>query len=121
MARVLDSAEDLPRYHEPLYLARSLVDLGDLRVAVVALDGELFRVAVAAEDLDRLRGLTARHLGREQLRLGALLRVRRAGCLEPRRAIDKQACGVDLGRHVGELPLDRLEVRDPLPEGVSLL
>ena len=39
----------------PLDLARALVDLGDLRVAVVALDRELLRVAVAAEDLDRLR------------------------------------------------------------------
>ena len=43
--------------HEPLDLARALVDLRDLRVAVVALDRELLRVPVAAEDLDRLGGL----------------------------------------------------------------
>ena len=113
--------EDLARDHEPLDLARALVDLGDLRVAVVALDRELLRVAVAAEDLDRLRGLAPRHLGREQLRLRALLGVRRAGRLQPRRPIDEQARGVDLGRHVGELPLDRLEVRDALTERVALL
>ena len=43
--------------HEALDLARALVDLGDLGVAVVALDRELLRVAVAAEDLDRLARL----------------------------------------------------------------
>ena len=44
-------------HDEPLDLARALVDLGDLRVAVVALDGELLGVAVAAQDLNRLGGL----------------------------------------------------------------
>src|SRR5919107_3643139 len=39
-----------------LDLAGALVDLGDLRVPVVALGRELLRVAVAAEDLDRLAG-----------------------------------------------------------------
>ena len=41
---------------QALDLARALVDLGDLGVAVVALGRELLRVAVAAEDLDRLAG-----------------------------------------------------------------
>src|SRR5260221_3744670 len=40
--------------------------------------------------------------------------------LEPGRAIREQPRGVDLGRHVGELELDRVEVADPLPELVSL-
>src|SRR5215218_1591198 len=65
-------AEDLARDHQALDLARALVDLRDLRVAVVALERELLRIPVAAEDLDRLRGLAARHLRREQLRLRAL-------------------------------------------------
>ena len=51
--------EDAAGDHQALHLARALVDLGDLRVPVVALDGELLRVAVAAEDLDRLGGLRA--------------------------------------------------------------
>src|SRR5439155_17390146 len=66
-------AEDRARDDDALDLARPFVDLGDLRVAVVALDGELLRVAVAAENLDRLRRLAARHLGREELRLRARL------------------------------------------------
>src|SRR6185503_14634969 len=37
---------------ESLNFARALVDLGDARIAVVALDAELGRVAVAAVDLD---------------------------------------------------------------------
>src|SRR5919108_3208730 len=82
--------EDRARDHEPLDLARALVDLRDLRVAVVPLDGELLRVPVAAEDLDRLRRLAARHLRRVELRLRALLGVRGAARLQPRRAVDEQ-------------------------------
>src|SRR4051794_19038992 len=68
--------------HEPLDLARALVDLGDLGVAVVALGRELLRVAVAAQHLDRLAGLPARDRAREQLGLRALDRVRVAGLLQ---------------------------------------
>src|SRR5687767_15768338 len=85
---------------EALDLARPFVDLGDLRVAVVPLDGELLRVAVAAEDLDRLRGLPPRHLRGEELRLRAGLRHRLALVLEPRGAVDEEARRVDLRRHV---------------------
>src|SRR5258705_13893549 len=114
-------AEDRARDHEPLDLARPLVDLGDLRVAVVALDRELLRVAVAAEDLDRLAGLPACHLRREELRFGARLRVRLAPVLQPRRAVHEQPRRADLGRPVGELVLDGLELRDRLAECVALL
>src|SRR5262249_28823808 len=118
--RLLAQAEDRAGDDEPLDLARPLVDLGDLCVAVVPLHRELLRVPVAAEDLDGLRGLAPRHLRRVQLRLGALLRVGPALLLQPGGAVDEQARGVDLGRHVGELPLDRLEVRDALPELLAL-
>ena len=47
-------AEDLPRDDQPVDLARALVDLGDARVAEVALDRVLLGVAVAAVDLERL-------------------------------------------------------------------
>src|SRR3954452_20446217 len=52
--------EEGPRDDQPLALARPLVDLGDLGIAVVPLRRELLRVAVAAENLDRLAGLAAR-------------------------------------------------------------
>src|SRR3954468_22173231 len=76
---------------EPLDLARALVDLRDLGVAVVALGGELLGVAVAAEDLDGLARLPAGDGAREQLRLRALDRVRVPGLLEPRGAPGERA------------------------------
>src|SRR5690348_1851902 len=94
--RSLREAEDRARDHEALDLARALVDLRDLRIAVVALDRKLLRVAVSAEHLDRLGSLAACHLGREQLRLRTLLRVGPALLLQPRGAVDEQSRGVDL-------------------------
>src|SRR6266540_6893162 len=113
--------QDLPRNDEPLDLARALVDLRDLRVAVVALDGKLLRVAVPAEDLHRFGRLPPRDLGREELRLRTLRLVRQAAVLEPCRAIREETRRVDLDRHVDELRLDRLVVGDALAERPALL
>src|SRR2546430_7903227 len=118
--RALRQPKDRACDYEPLDLARPLVDLRDLRVAVVPLDWELLRVAVAAEHLDRLRRLAPRHLRREQLRLRTFFGVRSALQLEPRRPVDEQTCGVDLHRHVGELVLDRLEIADAVAERPAL-
>src|SRR5262249_46395191 len=106
---------------EALDLARALVDLRDLGVAVVALRRELLRVAVAAEDLDRLAGRPARDGGGEQLRLRPLDAVRAPGLLQPRRAPRQGARRLDLGLHVGELLLDRSEPPDRAAERVALL
>src|SRR5438477_518100 len=84
LGRALLQAQQLAVDDEPLDLARALVDLGDLGVAVVALDRELLRVPVAAEDLDRLARLAARHLRGEELRLGARLGMRQVVLLQPR-------------------------------------
>src|SRR5204862_6524792 len=97
----LAEGEDRAGDHEPLDLARALVDLRDLGVAVEALHRELLRVAVAAEDLDRLGSLPPRHLRCEQLCLRAFLGMRSALLLQPRGPVDEQAGGVDLRRHVG--------------------
>ena len=106
---------------EPLDLARALVDLGDLGVAVVALRRELLGVAVAAEDLDRLAGLAAGDRGGEELGLRALDAVRAAGLLQPRGAPHERAGGLDLGLHVGQLLLDRAQPGDRAAERVALL
>src|SRR3954466_2928743 len=97
---------------QALDLARALVDLGDLGVAVVALGREVLGVAVAAEDLDRLTGPVARDAAGEELRLRALDRVRPAGVLGAGGAQHERARRPDLGLHVGELVADRLEARD---------
>src|SRR5436305_2284924 len=106
--------------HEPLDLARPLVDLGDLRVAVVALGGELLRIAVAAQHLDRLAGLASRDGTGEELGLRALDGVRAARLLEARSAVSEGPGGLDLGLHLGKLVLDRLEAPDRSPEGAPL-
>src|SRR6476620_5163352 len=106
---------------QALDLARALVDLGDLGVAVVALGREVLRVAVAAEDLDRLAGPVAGHARREQLGLGALDRVRPPRLLQARGAPDQRAGRLDLGLHVGELLLGGLEAAERPAERVALL
>src|SRR5208282_2770564 len=50
-----------------------------------------------------------------------LLGARLAAILERRRAMGEQARRVDLDRHVGELPLNRLVLRNRLAEGQALL
>src|SRR5690348_1816630 len=65
-------ARDRTRDHQALDLRGALEDRPDLGVAVHALDGELPRVAVAAEDLDRALGHPDRDLTRLELRHRAL-------------------------------------------------
>src|SRR5690606_6100528 len=98
-----------------------LVDLSDACVAVVALDAVLRRVAVAAVDLDRRVRDAGAGLGGVQLRRRALQAVAYASVLQRCRAESQQARSVELGRHVAELELDGLELRDGLAKRVTLL
>src|SRR3954452_13423788 len=63
---------DRPRDDPPLDLRGALEDRVDLGVAVHPLDGELARVAVAAEDLDRALGRPDRDLAGLELAHRAL-------------------------------------------------
>src|SRR5262249_7773427 len=90
--------------------------------AVPALDGELARVAVAAEDLDRPLGRPHRHLTSLQLAHRAL------GVLEwnlvsphPRGPPNEQADGVDLELHPRQSERDRLVLDDLAAELLALL
>src|SRR5436305_14645532 len=107
--------------HHLLDLAGALVDLGDAGVAEVALDVVLLGVAVAAVDLQRLVGDPLGHLGGEQLGLGGFEGVALLVLLGPRRLPGEQAGGVELGRHVREVELDRLEVGEMGAELLALL
>src|SRR3954454_5694849 len=122
--------EDLPDVHprdsapddQLLDLRGALEDVVDLRIPVPALDRELARVAVAAEDLDRpfggpdgdFAGLELAHRA-----LGVLEPVRVAA--HPRCAPDQQAGGVDLELHAGQRERDRLVLDDLLAELLALL
>src|ERR1700710_472 len=107
--------------HNALDLGGALADQEQGRIAVEALDLVLLRVAVAAVDAEALldallAGLRGEQLGHPGLEVGA-----RAGVLHPRRLAGDEAGGLDLGRHVGELELDRLVLGDRLAEGLALL
>src|SRR6185437_1083015 len=62
--------------HQALDLARALVNLGDLRVSEMPLDGEFRHVAIAAEDLDRLARRAVRDVRRVELGHRRFLAVR---------------------------------------------
>src|SRR6187551_766557 len=107
--------------HHALDLRGPLADQEQRRVAVEALDLVLLRVAVATVDAEALldallAGLRGEQLRHPRLQVGAL-----TGVLHPRRFTGDKSGRLDLGRHVGELELDRLVLGDRLAEGLALL
>src|SRR5205809_5992734 len=113
--------EDLFGDDELHDLAGSLVDLRDLRVAIVALGGEVFQISVAPEDLHAVaRGLDG-DVTREKLRLCGGEDVVFSRVLQCRGTPGQKARRVDLGGYVRQHPLDRLEIGDLLSEGFTLL
>src|SRR3954465_2557744 len=113
--------QELLADHHALDLRGSLADQQQRRVTVEALDLVLLRVAVAAVDAEAffdtgLAGLRGEKLGHPGLEVGAL-----AGVLHPRRFAGDEAGRLELGRHVGELELDRLVGGDRLAEGFAFL
>src|SRR5581483_4193679 len=105
--------------HHALHLVRAFPDLEDLLVTVEARDREFLHEPIAAVDLERGVHGTVGEKPRVELRLGRGESERSSRVLEPRRPVDELSSGLDLGRHVGELELDRLEARDRLPELMS--
>src|SRR5438270_3060849 len=113
---------DRPRDDQLLDLGGALEDVVDLGVAVPALDRELARVAVAAENLDRALGNPHGHLSRLQLAHRALgVLERDVVASHPRSPPDEQAGGVDLELHPGERERDRLVLDDLASELLALL
>src|SRR5918997_1253830 len=117
----LVALQELAPDDHPLDLRRALADQQQRRVAVEALDLVLLRVAIAAVDAEALLDAEAAGLGGEQLRHAGLELGALAGVLQPRGLAGQQAGGLDLGRHVGELELDRLVLGDRLAERLALL
>src|SRR5579863_9461588 len=72
--RTLEVLQCLPGDYDTLDLVRPFVDLGHLRVAHHALDGEVLRIAVPAEELYRVERDGHGRIGRKGLRHGAELR-----------------------------------------------
>ena len=83
--------------------------------------GVLHRVAVAAEDLQRVAGNFFNHVGCEQLghasfQIGTLAGIFLLCC-----EVGELAGGFDVGRHVGQLVLDDLELGDRLAKLFAFL
>src|SRR5256886_941094 len=111
----------LSRDDELHALAGPLIALGVLRAPIVALGREIVQMAVPAEDLHAVAARLDRGVAREELRLRRGEDVVLSRILHGRRSPCQQTGGVDLRRHVGEHPLDRLEVGDLFSEGLALL
>src|SRR2546426_7850229 len=106
---------------EPLDLVRAFAHSEELRVTEVALHGQLLNIAHAAVDLHGLTGAELGGLGGEELGHAGLEVAALACRLEPGRLVGQELGGLDACRHVGELGLDELVLRDGLPKGLTLL
>mmetsp|Transcript_36712 Transcript_36712/g.74093 ORF Transcript_36712/g.74093 Transcript_36712/m.74093 type:complete len:231 (-) Transcript_36712:486-1178(-) len=113
--------EDGPRNDQTLHLACTLVDLGNACVTVVALHREVRHVPVTAVDLDCLVCAVCGGLRRKELRHSCLLAVLLPAVLELSSTPREEAGGLDLGCHVSELELDRLQARDRRAERLPLV
>src|SRR5436190_5407768 len=113
--------QELLADNHALDLGGALADQEQRRVAVEALYLVLLGVAVAAVDAEALLDALLAGLRGEQLRHPGLEVGALAGVLHPRRLAREESCCLDLGRHVGELELDRLVLGDLLAEGLALL
>src|SRR4051812_22283969 len=92
------------------HLERAAGDHPGARLAEAVLDQAVLRVAGAAEDLHGLGGDVEAGLVAEQLCHRGVLRVGQAGVGAHGGAVEQQLAGVELDPHVGELPLQALEL-----------
>src|SRR5229473_3137919 len=104
-----------------LDLRRALEDLGEPRIAPIALDGVQGRVACAAEHLQRLGGHPLGHLGGKELHHRRLLVAAPLLVDLVADEVHQLARRLDLGRHAGEAKARVLEVADRLAELAALL
>src|SRR2546422_9724485 len=105
-------AEDAVGDEVAHHLERAAADREHARVAHHPFERQRAAVAGGAVDLQRLARHLLRRLRGERLGLRRLQDVGEAVAGARGRAVDHEARGVDLDRHVRELPADALEVAD---------
>src|ERR1035438_5907270 len=113
--------QQLSRDYEPLNLAGALADRAQLHVAIKLLSGIILDKAVTAVNLHSFVRAPDSHFTGEELRHGRYLRGLHARVFHRRCAHGQEHGRVDLGGHVGQLPLDRLEIADRLAKLLALL
>src|ERR1700729_2517606 len=114
-ARRMD-LEDLAGNDHALDLAGAFADGTELDVAIELLSRIILDETIAAEELDSLVADAHGDFAGEELGHGRLTGDLAAGILENSSALGEKACGIQLGSHVGELPLDALELGDGFAE-----
>src|SRR5262245_26492941 len=102
MSRRLRLAEQVVGDDALLDLRRALEDLGEPRIAPVALDGVQRGVARAAEHLERLRGHALGHLRGEQLHHRRFLVAAPPLVDLVAHEVHELARRLDVGRHAGQ-------------------
>src|SRR5689334_18982020 len=98
--------------YDALNFRRPFVNLGDLRIAKITLDGIVLHISISAEDLNSLVGAEHRRLARHELRHRACLFHVRATVARIRSEMQQRAARAHSKRHVGELELNRLEISE---------
>src|SRR6185437_11756675 len=118
---LLRFAQQMVRDDALLDLAGALEDLGQPRIAPVALDGVERRVARAAEHLQRLGGHALGHLRGMELHHRRLLVAAELAVDFVAYVVHELARGLDFGRHPRQPKACVLEVADRLAELPPLL
>ena len=106
--------------NHPHHFRRAFIDFGYLGVPIEPLDLGPLNVADSTMDLHRTVCLTGSRFGGEQLRHRSLTAVRRVLMIAPGAVIGQISGNLYFDRHVGEHPLDRLELANRLAELDSL-
>src|SRR4051812_33802382 len=105
-----------------LDLACTFVDAECADLAIETLDRAAMHDTHAAKELHGIVNHALGGFGGEQFRHRSFPRnAILASVARPSRAVDEQRAGVDGQRHVGELGLGDLEIRETLPEGFAVL
>src|SRR6266850_6957262 len=109
------------RDDQTLDFAGAFVDFGDAGIAVVALDGILAAVAVAAVNLNGLVRDARRHFARKQFCDCRVHAEAGSRVILPRGFADQQPRRMDLGGHIRQHELYGLKLRNRMAEGHALL
>src|SRR5579863_5457745 len=119
-AKYLSAAQQFAGDDHALNFARPFTNGAEFHIAVVLLRRVVLDEPVAAVNLHGFVRGPDGHFAGVELGHRTLPCYRTPAVGEARRTISQQACGVDLGRHVGQLEPDGLEIRDRLAKLLSL-